>query len=232
MGVTHFEIKLLEEVIKKQKIKSVIELGSQNNYATSETSKPPFMSEWFKARGIEYACIDLAGDNYALRGDLSKEMYLTKNSLPSLHPELNDRLTFDLVTDFGTSEHVVQMNEFETIPFHDGYINSIYPKGEVKNIQEGYYNCWLNKHNLLKEGGVMINVNPMTGHWEGHGYSYLREDFYDELIKIAGYEIISQGINCATGNCETGKNVYSVLKKTSSHFPPFEEFIKLPILSK
>jgi len=226
MGVTQHEIKLLESVIEKYNSKSVIEFGSQTNYTTSNQKYPPFMSEFYNGHGIHYECIDLAGDNNAYVIDLSK---------PYEHKYGEWQMQFlgvgyDLVTDFGTSEHCVQMNEYEKVPFHGGYINSIYPKGEIKNIELGYYNCWLNKHNFLKKGGIMINVNPLTGHWPEHGYSYLGENFYDELVKVAGYEIIEQGINCATGNCETGKNVYSVLKKVSDIFPDFETFYKyLPI---
>lgn len=229
MGVNNFEIQLLERVIEKYKPESVIELGSQTNYTTPETAKPPFMSEWFLGRNIKYCCIDLAGDNNAIVADLSNSISLYEDVVDIGNIILTRQRTFPLLTDFGSSEHVVQMNEYETVSFHEGHINSIYPKGEIKSIEEGYYNCWVNKHSLLKLGGIMVNVNPLTGHWPLHGYSYLGANFYDEIVKISGYEIIEQGINCATGNCETGQNLYSILRKVSDVFPDFNSFSKLPI---
>jgi len=215
MGVTAFDIELLEKAISFSKnIESVCELGSQNLYISNE-EKPPFASIWYEKKNIRYACIDLAGDNNSIRLDLANPIEVERQ--------------FDLVTDFGTSEHVVQMEGFESISFHEGHINSIYPKGNIKSIEEGYYNCWKNKHNLLNIGGLMINVNPKTGHWPGHGYTYLTDDFYLGLCKIAGYQIQEVGQNCAMGNCETGINIYSILKKTSELFPSFEEFKKLPL---
>lgn len=222
MGVTSFEIGLLQTVIENKKPLTVLELGAQNNYSTEETAKPPFMSEWYKQQGIEYNCIDLAGDNKAFTIDLSKQLTVDSKKETFF-------CAYDLVTDFGTSEHVVQMNEYEVASFHEGYINSIYPKGAIKDIKQGYFNCWVNKHNLLKKEGIMISVNPLTGHWKGHGFSYLGEEFYKQLALISGYEVIVSGVNCAMGNCIDGKNVYAVLKKTSSAFPNFDNFYTLPI---
>lgn len=212
MGITSFDIQLIQKALSlKPEIKTVCELGSQNLYLGNEP-EPPFASIWYEAEKIKYACIDMAGDNNALKYDLGKPI------------EIKDQ--YDLITDFGTSEHVVNMKEFTEVAFHGGHINSIYPKGEFE-IESGFYNCWKNKHGLLKIGGLMINVNPKTGHWPGHGYTYISEDFYTELIAIAGYEIIELGENCAMGNCENGKNIYSILRKVNEKFPSVEEFYKI-----
>ena len=51
---------------------------------------------------------------------------------------------FNIVTNFGTSEH-------------------------VKNQEQ----CFANIHNLCCAGGVMIHTVPMKNHWRGHGlYKY------------------------------------------------------------
>ena len=214
MGVTQFDIQLIEKALKiKPDIKSVMQLGSQNNYTTT-AEKPPFMSEWFRTRGIECDSIDLAGDDGAFKIDMSHPFPIEKE--------------YDLVTDFGTGEHIVQMEGYESVAFHEGHINSIYPT-KVKDIDAGYYYGWSNKHNLLKVGGIIINVNPKTGHWPEHCYSYLTWEFYKEFIKYAGYEIIELGENCALGNCDTGINVYCIMKKTSERFPNRIEFTKLPV---
>lgn len=218
MGITAFEIKLLDKVIEQYHPKTVCELGSQNIYVDSNP-QPPFASSWYiLEKGLErYVSIDLAGDNYSEKEDLSKSICWKDK--------------FDLVTDFGTSEHVVQMEDYVSVPYHEGYINSIYPKG-VKGIEQGYYNCWLNKHTLLAIGGIMVNVNPKTKMWEGHGYTYLGVDFYKELEAFSGYELLETGLNGAMGNWETGVNVYGILRKEYEYFPDFGTFKKLPIFRK
>lgn len=218
MGITSFSFELIKRTkLQNMEIKSVIELGSQNDYTTNEPN-PPFANNLYKKLGIDhYACIDLAGDNGAFQLDLSGAI------------KVDD--PYNLVTDFGTSCHVVKMVSHTSVAFHNGHINSIYPDNEpAKNdIAEGYYNCWLNKFNLCKDGGIIISENPLTQNWENHGYSYLGENFYDELAKVSDLEIIEQGKEAAMGNTTDGWNIWSVLKKTGNHFPSFEDFNKLPI---
>jgi|SRR5882762_3233760 len=212
MGYTQDEIKLIEKYIEPGM--SVLDTGSQNDY-TTRSIIPPFISSWYGMKGVsDYVCIDLAGDNNALRLDLAYPISIGAK--------------FDLVTDIGFGEHVVQADEYETVSFHEGHINSVYPKGE-KKIIEGFYNFWLNKHNLLKVGGIMVNVNPKTKNWPQHGYTYLTQEFYTGLVKHAGYSILELGENAASGNFVDGYNIFSVLRKESDKFPSFEEFSKLDI---
>ncbi|MEO7045099.1 MAG: hypothetical protein ABI091_07295 [Ferruginibacter sp.] len=219
MGVTNFEINLLDSTIKIYHPKSVLELGSQTNYTTPDQVKPPFMSDWYiLERDFElYVSIDLAGDNHSVKEDLSKPV--------------NWDIKFDLVTDFGTSEHCVSCDNYEKVSFHDGHINSVYPKGDLL-IEEAYYNCWLNKHNLLANEGIMISVNPMTGNWPEHGYSYINEEFYKKIAEFTDYEIIQLGTHAAMGNTKDGWNVYCIMQKKSEVFPSFYEFNKFPIFKK
>lgn len=213
MGYTTFTKKLVQSVLDKAEVKYIIDLGSCNDYDIGG-SNPPFISDWYKSKGIEYSCIDLAGDNDALEFDLSQPIELIELA--------------DLIVDAGTSEHVVQMSGYESTAFHEGYINSIYPT-EVKDAALGYYNCWLNKFNFCKVGGYIVSENPKTGHWKDHGYTYIDKSFYENLISISDLEIVDIGEHGAMGNWETGVNVYSVLKKTGESFPPFELFKTLPL---
>lgn len=220
MGITLFSKFLIEKALTvNPNIKNVMEVGSQTDYTTNEIP-PPFANKLYASLGIlDYTCIDLAGDNNALKLDLSN---------PLLGKE------YDLVTDFGTGEHIVQMKDYESVAFHDGHINSIYPKGEVteENIRQGYYNGWLNKHNFCKIGGIIISENPMTGNWPLHCYSYIDSNFYHKLMKMIDYEIISVGIHAAMGNTKDGYNVFCVMKKLSDRFPDFETFNTLPVWRK
>jgi hypothetical protein len=210
MGYTQQEIDLIQRHLKG--VKTVCDYGAQCLYLGNKDIR--FVSDWYETRGIEYVCIDRAGDNHALKLDLS-------------HP-INIKKKFDLVVDSGTSEHIVQMESYTVTSFHKGKVNSIYPT-KPKNIELGYFYAWLNKHNLLKIGGTMVNVNPMTDNWPGHGYSYLTREFYYRFVEMAGYKILETGTMAACGNTKDGWNVYSVLKKVSDEFPTFKEFITLPI---
>lgn len=214
MGYTAFE----KEVVSRNLNKfgpsfRVIDYGAQCDY-TIKADPPAFISEWYRSIGGIYSCIDLAGDNNSLRHDLSHPLpYIGK---------------YNLVGDAGTSEHIAQMKSFESVSFHEGAINSIYPK-EIENVELGFYNGWKNKHDILLEGGLMINFNPLTGNWPGHCYSYLPKDFYDNLIKISDYEVLETGTHAACGNTTDGWNLWAVLKKIGPKFPSFEEFQTLNI---
>lgn len=216
MGYTKFTCDLIERYING--IESVLDFGSSNLYLTNDP-KPPFVDVWFKSKGVfDYTCIDLAGDNNALM-------------LDAAYPIKVDR-QFSLVVDAGFSEHVVQMSDYETLSFHEGHIHSIYPKGEIKNTIEGFYNCWLNKFNLCKTGGLIISENPMTGHWPEHGYHYITPNFYVGLRAFGGVELIDVGVSAAMGNEETGKNVYGVVRKTSDEFPDIDKFKTFTIFNR
>lgn len=226
MGITAYDIKLIEKAIEiNTDIKTVCELGSQNLYLDNDP-KPPFASTWYEARGIKYSCIDMAGDNGAIRFDLSHSIYIYNEGFIR---------EFDLVTDFGTAEHVVRVPEFQSVAFHDGHINSVYPKEQPteQQISEGFYNCWANKHDLLRAGGLMINVNPKTGNWPGHGYTYLTRDFYKKLAELMEYEIILLDLHAAMGNTKSGWNVVCIIGKTTDKpFISFEEFQQCEQLRK
>ncbi len=218
MGVTSSDIQLIEMALStKPSIKTVVELGSQNLYLPDTSSeKPPFASGWYEAKGLEYKCIDLTGDNGAIKVDLSEVLNM-----------LHHHNAFDLVTDFGTAEHVVSGVDRHSVAFHGGHINSTYPMREPtpEEIRLGFYNCWVNKHNLLKVGGLMINVNPMRGHWPKHGYTYLTMAFYTKLAELVGYRIIWLNENPAMGNFKTGMNIECILEKIDGkEFISFEEF--------
>lgn len=115
---------------------------------------------------------------------------------------------YDLLTDCGFSEHVG--------------INGAF-------AWEAIYNCWLNKHNLLKVGGIMFNENPQSGNWPGHGFSYYSHSFYYDFVKMAGYNKLDLDIHPAMGNTTDGWNVVSTLKKTGNKFPSLEEFKTLDL---
>jgi hypothetical protein len=212
MGITKSDILLIEKAIALKTIKNVIELGSQNLYLENH-EKPPFASEWYEHRAISYMCIDMAGDNAALKLNLAKPAPAS--------------MLFDLVTDFGTSEHVVDTPDHAPESFHGGHINSVYPTREPteEEILRGFYNCWKNKHQFTKPGGLIISVNPKTRNWPAHGYTYLDKQFYLELAALMDYHVHHLEENAAMGNTESGWNIECILEKQFDEpFLPFEDF--------
>jgi hypothetical protein len=217
MGIVPSDALLIESVLKSNPhIRTVCELGSQNLYL-EPSDKPPFASGWYEARGLEYTCIDLAGDNNAVRLDLS---------VPLAFPGPVAKAA--LVTDFGTSEHVVTTDGVHRVAFHDDHIHSIYPTKQPTRDQilTGYYNCWLNKYNLLEVNGIMISVTPKTGNWPAHGYVYLTTAFYECLVaQCRSLEAVAIDETPALGNTVDGWNVRAVLRKISGDpFMNFEVF--------
>jgi hypothetical protein len=92
--------------------------------------------------------------------DLHKREGVTIKDLSIEHPE---EYLWDIVSNFGTSEHV-----------------------EPKT---GHYNCWKNIHEWTKIGGYSIHEIPEIGSWKGHCRYYYDFDFFKNFEKI-GYDII------------------------------------------
>lgn len=195
MGYTGNTKRIIQTVINTYNTKTVIDLGSQQDYDQPHLPAP-YVDGWYTAQGVKYACIDLNGENGAFKIDLG---------LPWLE---YDEGNTDLVVDAGTSEHVGREGSFSW---------------------EAIYNCWGNKHNLLKEGGIMVNENPKTGNWPGHGLNYYTKDFYRALEAATDYHVILLDEHPAMENRIDGWNVVCVMQKKSDRFPSLEEFMKLGI---
>lgn len=114
----------------------------------------------------------------------------------------------DIVGDIGTSEHIGADGHFDW---------------------EAIYNCWLTKFGLCKIGGLIVSENPKTGHWKNHGFQWYCQSFYHQLESACDMKILDIGEVCATGNCDTGQNVYCVLLKTGDEFISFDYFKMLDI---
>ena len=189
MGVTSTSIQLIERALKIVTVKNVMELGAQNLYDKAYPLPLPYASELYLGKGIEYSCIDLNGENGAMKMDLEKKYLPDKQ--------------FDLVTDFGTGEH-------------------------VRNA----YNVMKIIHDLAKPGGILIRQNPKTGNWNEHGFWYITQEFYRQLARAQGYQIIELGEDAAMGNTTDGWNVYCICKKVNGNpFITKKLFKTIPVCS-
>lgn len=105
---------------------------------------------------------------------------------------------YDLVTNFGTSEHV----EYEV----------------------GQYNCWINIHNWTKVGGYQIHEIPEWGSWKNHCRYFYTNEFFKSFENI-GYSIIELNPIPYPGQ---GNLLYCVLKKNvEKSFFDYDTFYNL-----
>jgi len=178
MGINDKSFQLLEWYFNSFPMsRSVLELGAQNFYQTyGRVTSGCYADQYYKVKGVtRYDCIDLNGENYARVLDLSKPI----SSLGS----------YDLVTDFGTQEHI-----------------------SIKMNVEDLYNCWTTKYNASSRH--IISVNPKTGNWPKHGAYFFTMDFYRVLSRLTGLHILRLEEHFAMGNSVDGWEVACVFEKT------------------
>ena len=125
------------------------ELGNQS-LREDVLGTPLVAKKLFKAMGIEHTSIDINGKDGALPIDLS---------VPISDPQLLEN--FDLVTNFGTVEHVSPQ-----------------------------YKAWLNVHRLAKVGGLFLHILPEIGSWPGYCPYRYGEDFFPALAACCGYDLL------------------------------------------
>lgn len=107
---------------------------------------------WFEFLGWSHTSVDLNGEGGALPLDLQEPLYLG---------------AFDVVTNFGTSEHVANQEP-----------------------------CWRNIHDSVCLDGFLISTTPLPGDWPEHGRWYPTLEFYQEFARRNGYEILHTSVDC------------------------------------
>ncbi|GAB4489401.1 MAG: hypothetical protein OHK006_20980 [Thermodesulfovibrionales bacterium] len=105
--------------------------------------------QYYTRLGVNHTSIDLNGRDGALAINLDYP----------ISSDLTDR--FDVVTDYGTLEHV-----------------------------NNQYQAFQNIHRLCKANGIMLHVLPLSGHWEGHCRYYYDQNFALRFAEAAGYRLI------------------------------------------
>lgn len=101
--------------------------------------------------GVDHTSVDINGKGGALVRNLSEP--------------ITDLGQFDIVTNFGTSEHVDNEGE-----------------------------CWKNIDRFCKPGGVSLHAVPPWGNWPNHGYHRYSRRFFEGMALHAGYTIIDMRI--------------------------------------
>lgn len=145
--------------------------------------------EYFTSLGVEHISIDLSGNHRSLVIDLSNTI---------LRSDLLHK--FNVVTNMGTSEHV--LNQYE---------------------------CFKNIHNLCKLRGLMIHAVPVNYFWREHGLFQYPMQFFEGLANYCHYRIYRKEIK-RWGNKKDRDFVCCALVKSEERdFVDTETFSNLPI---
>lgn len=202
-------LKTLEWIFKHYKITSVLELGAQNFYQNYETvTYGSYANKYYDLKGVQkYVCIDLNNENNSLNLDLSVVQNVGK---------------FDMVTDFGTSEHIAGYDfDDEVKTGFDG--NNTWKNSLDHTLGlEAFFNCWTTKYN--SSSMLIVSSNPATGHWKGHGHFYYTKQFYERLCELTGMRPIVLEEHYAMGNYIDGMEICCVLDIRGSHWIDIDEF--------
>lgn len=158
----------------------ILEMGAIE-HKTPEPRMPA--RQWYLERGAKkVATIDLNGQNGAIAHDLD---------LP-IPDELAGK--FDLVTNYGTGEHVNDQHMF-------------------------FKNC----HDACKNGGIMIHHLIHPGFFEKHGRYYYTQETAFRIARLCAYTILILENYASVKAGREGVVIVAYLKRSASKFPtPFQ----------
>ena len=131
---------------------TVLELGNKKNVTG-------LYRNWYIAQGLNYECVDWNGEDGAYNYDMR-----IPDGWRQIAMDLNDGERFQLVTNFGFTEHV----------------------GETYEEQ---IECWRNVHDLVAVDGVLAICMPLMPWWKGHGRWMPKEEWYRDFAELNDYSI-------------------------------------------
>lgn len=158
MGVTSTTWDFLKKYMSLENTPNICELGDQQFMGCYGFNELSWVGDALKAQGYRYVSIDWNGFGGAIKYDLCEE--IEDETLKG---------SFDIVTNFGTSEHV-----------------------------QNLYNCFRNIDYLCKVGGLMIHMVPKTGGWPNHCTHWVDEEFFEMVAGLCDYEIVEMFTENAT----------------------------------
>jgi len=116
-----------------------------------------FLAEIIELTDVQYVCFEVGSARKTTKA-LYPQVHLFDLNVHSLSPE--KRATFDLIVNFGTTEHL--MNQ---------------------------YNAFKVMHEAAKPGALMFHQLPSTG-YINHGYFCYNALMFQELAQANGYDIV------------------------------------------
>ena len=143
----------IKKIIKNYEESTIKQVGKKYSglvwceYGNQDYENKP-AKENYENNGVNHTSIDLNGKHGSLPLDLGSPITV-----------FDDK--FDVITNYGTSEH----------------------------INNQYY-AFKNMHDMCKINGLMIHVVPAINNWKDHCRYYYSVDFFEELAKKCNYKII------------------------------------------
>ena len=151
MALDHFSVSFENNCVPSWDGLIVAELGDTLRLTDppNENKEYPKARDFYLLNGAKLvATIDIHGKDSAIPIDLNEPIKIFHN-------------TFDVVTDYGTLEHVTNQ-----------------------------YQAFKNTHEITKIGGIMIHVLPLIDNWAGHCRWYYNINFANKLAELCAYEKI------------------------------------------
>jgi hypothetical protein len=185
MGITDYNFNRMKKYLPTD---SLCELGDQWLFV-SGVEHHTFSRDYFKDTGLigRYESLDyMDREGVSIILDLNHDINEQENY---------DGFQYDVITDFGTLEHVFD-----------------------------YYQGLKNAYNLCKVGGVMIFSTPKVDSWPGHCFHTFESKFFTEFCTMTGMELIFIEEYPACGNTTDGWEICVEARKTNAEFPTREEF--------
>ena len=151
----------------------ILQQEIQHGVLEHQGADAPFARQFWMDLGFEYASIDIDGSPGSIPLDLNVD------SIPRSH-----RGQYDLVTNFGTTEHVCnQLNAFKVV------------------------------HDLTKLGGLMLHNLPAQG-MMNHGLVNYNPKFFWMLARSNGYSVIYFTVQPAGVSYEMPENIQTYIQTT------------------
>ena len=72
----------------------------------------------------------------------------------------------------------------------DSYFDMVTNFGTVEHIDDGQYNAFKNIHNFTNVGGVMVHAFPLVECWIGHCDYHYESDFPETLASLNDYKCV------------------------------------------
>lgn len=155
MGVSRESFELLQSLLpaNSQGLR-MFELGNQHLNLAVRGSK--VLKDWARSMGIDHVSVDWNGKDGALARDVCSD--------------LSDLGEFDIVTNFGSSEHVYDQEK-----------------------------CFRQFHERCKTNGLMVHAVPLCGHWPKHSPFHHTQAFFAALAKSNLYSTDKLYVEKAAG---------------------------------
>lgn len=131
---------------------SMLELGNKHNLSVKRRGEDGIYKHWFQTLGWKHVSVDINGEDGALPLDLTQDQDLGR---------------FDVVTNFGTTEHIGDDIAQQRV-------------------------AWGNIHRAC--AGLFASVTPLPGDWPRHGRWYPTRTFFEGLQWLDIERIYKAGI--------------------------------------